>query len=75
MSNEKLERCGFCGSFFRGVEYLTEDEVKSISEEELSKVSLGYCPNANYEDGSGRQQVTRDMAIDAGDPSLEGQWI
>lgn len=50
MKEEKLERCGFCGSYFKGLEYLTADELKAIPQEELDKVELGYCPNAGYED-------------------------
>jgi len=74
----KIERCGFCGSFFRDIEYLTAHELNTIPQSELDAVPLGYCPNAQEEAQSQetpRHQVTRDMAIDAGDPALEGQWI
>ena len=77
---QKLERCGFCGLFFRGNGYILAEELKSIPKEELSKAPLGYCPNAQEEDYQQNpekcnHQVTRDMAMDACDPSLEGQWI
>ena len=74
----KIERCGFCGSYFKGLEYLTADELKAIPQAELDKVELGYCPNAQAEENftyPEKQYVTRDMAIDAGDLSLEGQQI
>ena len=68
---KELERCGFCGRFCKGEEYVDE-----VSDE----VPLGYCPNAKQEDYEQNpehymHQLTRDMAIDAGDPSLEGTWI
>jgi hypothetical protein len=47
---EKLERCGFCGRYFIGERYLTSEELDKISQEELDKTSLGYCPNARQED-------------------------
>ena len=46
---KKLERCGFCGSFFRGIDYLTTEEVEAIDAEKLDAVPLGYCPNAQEE--------------------------
>jgi hypothetical protein len=38
-----------------------------------SKYELDHCGCENYQEN--RMQVTRDMAIDACDLSLEGQWI
>jgi hypothetical protein len=78
MEQGKLERCGFCGSFFVGTSYLTVGQLNDLPEDVLNNAPLGYCPNAQAEaDGHEpqRHQVTRDMAIDAGEPSLEGQWI
>jgi hypothetical protein len=73
----KLERCGYCGAFFRGSDYLTPEEVNGLEPQERVSTPLGYCPNAQAESPSAeadeRRLVTRDMAIDAGDPSLEGQ--
>jgi len=73
----KLERCGFCGQYFKGDHLLTIKELKKISQKELDKAPAGYCPNAQgeYEEQNPEPQryVTRDMAIDAEDPSLEGQ--
>ena len=45
----KLERCGFCGMFFRGVEYVPDEELDNIEKEVLNNIPLGYCPNANNE--------------------------
>lgn len=72
---EKLERCGFCGSMFRGERLCSADELNALSEAEINDAPLGYCPNAGYEDSSYQppQRITRDMAIDAGDLSLEGE--
>jgi len=73
----KMERCGFCGRYFVGVEYIPEEELKNYTVEQLNNAPLGYCPEAHYEDPNYREprQVTRDMAIDAGQPELEGTWI
>ena len=74
----KIERCGFCGRFFRGAEYLSAEELNKTKEEVLNKVLHGYCPNAEGEQEEtepAMHQVTRDMASDAGDPNLEGTWI
>lgn len=75
-----MERCGFCGRFFFNGEYLTTSEVNEYPKDILDRVPLGYCPEAGYEDGSYEKEcnshrVTRDMAIDACDLSLEGQLI
>jgi hypothetical protein len=77
---KKIEMCGFCGRYFRGNEYLTTEELNKISKEELDNAPLGYCPEAQQEDFEQNpehymHQVTRDMAIDAGQPELEGTWI
>lgn len=77
MQDLKLERCGYCGSFFRGKEYIFAEELSKISKQDLDEAPLGYCSNAqaeHYEQNPEPQNyVTRDMAIDAGDLSLEGQ--
>jgi len=47
---KKLERCGFCGRYFRGLHYLSQEELekepKNIS---IESIKLGYCPNAQQE--------------------------
>ena len=78
-ANQPIEQCGFCGRFFRGLEFIDIEELKTIDQNELNKASMGYCPDAPIEAGYNQEdehrQITRDMAIDGGDPSLEGQWI
>jgi hypothetical protein len=42
-----VEQCGFCGRYFRGLEYLTEEELRDyFSCDDYEKPKLGYCPNA-----------------------------
>jgi len=75
METEKIERCGFCGSYFRGETYMTADELNTTDPKLLEKAPAGYCANAQaetYGNQDGPRYVTRDMAIDAGDLSLEG---
>lgn len=58
----KLTRCGACGDF--------QQDPKLYSEEEQKNCELIHCGCENIQE---LQYVTRDMAIDAGDLSLEGQ--
>jgi hypothetical protein len=55
----KLERCGACGAF--------QSDPEEYTEEEQDNAELVHCGCERE-----RQYVTRDMAIDAGDLSLEG---
>lgn len=78
--SKEIQQCGFCGRYFVGSEYLTAEQLKKFNLKKLEKAPLGYCPDAEVEDyqqnpENYRHQVTRDMATDAGDLSLEGQWI
>jgi hypothetical protein len=59
-----LERCGACGDFNCDAQTLN-----SLTEIEIAQIPLGYCGCEQDEP----RYVTRDMAIDAGDRSLEGQ--
>lgn len=69
-----LERCGFCGRYFIGVQYLSADNLKEYSKKQLDDAPIGYCPEAQGEDTNAEQRyITRDMAIDAGYPEMEGQ--
>ena len=46
----KLEQCGYCGRYFYGGSYATEEEVNEhFSDEDYEKPALGYCPNARQE--------------------------
>ena len=78
MEENKLERCGFCGRWFRGVEIVPEHTALALPRAELDSAPMGYCPDApgeqDIDEATGaRRYITRDMAIDAGDLSLEGQ--
>jgi hypothetical protein len=46
---ERLQRCGFCGNYFRGIRELSEEEVDKLTEDELKNIPIGYCPNASNE--------------------------
>ncbi len=77
---EILKRCGFCGNWFIGNEFCYEEQLKSFTKEELDSAPLGYCPNAQNEDMAQNPEnyhnvITKDMAMDAGDLSLEGQIL
>jgi len=77
--NSKIYRCGWCGNPTTvdgsELEQSKWERVVSIIEKyndsHTTKTNGYCCPNG---DGI-MMQVTREMAIDAGDRSLEGQWI
>lgn len=82
MNETPIQRCGFCGRYFQGDKFLTQTDIDEVlvngDSDDIYSAGLGYCPDAPGEqedEEPERHQVTRDMAIDAGDPSLEGQWI
>lgn len=58
----KLQRCGACGDW--------QSDPKDYTEEEQKNAELIHC---GCEEVHEPRYVTRDMAIDAGDMSLEGQ--
>lgn len=58
---EKLTRCGSCGAF--------QIDPALYSKEEQDNAELIHCGCEGNEEP---RYVTRDMAIDAGDLSLEG---
>lgn len=79
--NSKIYRCGWCGCFtnkngqvlelvmFKKADRIVEKygDIKTV------RVTGECC--YNEQKGKPMVQVTRDMAIDAGDRSLEGTWI
>lgn len=68
---KKSYRCGHCGQPTNEQgEALSVDECKLWVEKDAILVH-GYCCPPEPQ----RMQVTRDMAIDAGDLSLEGTYI
>lgn len=82
--NSKLYRCGWCG-------YPTDQNGVCLKDEPLKKAMkiIGTyrdndhthklhgdcCPNGDGSQEREMVQVTRDMASDAGEPSMEGEWI
>jgi hypothetical protein len=80
----KVYRCGNCGRYTsEDGSLLGSEERKKVEKivEEIgdSKTELvhGECciHEFNRIDEFNRMQVTREMALDAQDPSLEGTWI
>lgn len=79
--NSKIYRCGWCGT-------PTDSKGEPLSGEAFKKAvniietygdyrthkEHGYCCIHEQMEPQ-RMRVTRDMAIDAGDPSMEGEWI
>lgn len=75
MNKHKFYRCGWCGQpTDKDGNPLDIEVCKTITDEQLNNAELvhGYCCLAEQEE---KQHfiVTRDMAIDAGDLSLEGE--
>lgn len=71
-------RCGWCGAPCQeNGECLNPEEYKNWTDEDWNNVEKvhGECCIEEQNKIANRMQVTRDMAIDAGDPSLEGQYI
>jgi hypothetical protein len=77
--HEKCFRCGWCGS-------PTDKNGVVLTPEQIEKSSLDYdfaesvhgdcCAGQKWlENENEMQQITREMAMDAGDMSLEGQYI
>jgi CRISPR/Cas system-associated protein Cas10 (large subunit of type III CRISPR-Cas system) len=78
--NSKIYRCGHCGQ-------PVDKNAKPLEGESFERVCRildeygdhrthkkhGKC--CAYEEKSRMVQVTWDMASDAGDPNLEGEWI
>ena len=79
--NSKIYRCGWCGcptdESGRNLNGITFARVVAIIEKygdgHTEKTHGDCCIREQTEPEA--QYVTRDMAIDAGDPSLEGQRI
>ena len=79
--NSKIYRCGWCGfptdENGRNLHGETFKRVVNIIEEHgdgHTEKTTGDCC-AQEQTNLNRNRITRDMAIDAGDLSLEGQYI
>ena len=74
IEKEAIRRCGVCGIIFRV-------DGKLIDMEELDglqnyEYELDYCIDCGSEEIERQNRtVTKDMAIDAGMPELEGQKL
>ncbi len=72
---KRVYRCGYCGTPCdeHGVEL---KDLELINKEDLDKADLveGLCCRSEVQERH-MERVTRDMALDACDPSLEGTWI
>jgi len=76
--NSNIYRCGWCGNPTDKdggpLDNESRERVCKIIEkygDHRTKMTNGYC--CPPEDTV--MQVSREMVLDAGDPSLEGQWI
>lgn len=65
---KNLRICGCCKKEFKN-----EEDIEYIKHTGVCMSCLYYLDEQRREDNM--MQITRDMALDAGDPSLEGQWI
>ena len=76
---DKIKRCGMCGTIMKNGVTISIEEIEQMSPKEIDDLELDWCDNCGYAEyvsnQESRVQVTRDMAIDAGDPDMEGQWI
>lgn len=61
---EKLTRCGACGEF--------QQDPSLYSKEEQDNAELIHCWCENKDE---HVRITRDMAIDAGCPEMEGEMF
>lgn len=79
----KIYRCGWCGypvdqngDELHGVhDTASADEYLEAHHGAEEVLVDGVCCPGGPEQVRDRIQVTREMAIDAGDPTLEGTWI
>lgn len=70
-TEEKEIRCGACGYF----PHLSADELNKLSQDEVDNAELVLCEDCQNQSllEQENRYITKDMAIDAEDLSLEGQ--
>ena len=80
--NSKLYRCGWCGfptketgECLTGEQFEKADKIIAEYGDGHTVLVHGWCCEEEQQKEANRMQVTRDMALDAQDPSLEGTWI
>ena len=73
-----IYRCGWCGlPTDKDGQPLEVDPTEYLEKHKDAecKNTQGYCcPNGDESQQRQRVQITREMALDAGMPELEGQW-
>jgi len=70
-TEKPYNRCGYCGSIWRKDGSLQpSSDFVNLTEDDWDVTECG-CTGGNYIP----QQVTIEMAIDAGEPTLVGSWI
>lgn len=77
-TKNKITRCGVCGIWLLNGEvlqptYFTNMNIAFL--EKSGEYELDYCGDCLNEQSQPIGYVTKDMAIDAGDLSLEGQPV
>jgi|TARA_R110000822_G_scaffold241380_1_gene370659 hypothetical protein len=74
----KTKRCGYCGTpIDNECNPLSVDKCNELTEKQLEEAELdhGNCCAYDQQQEDNYITVTKDMASDAGEPSLEGmQW-
>lgn len=74
----KITRCGSCGIWLLNGKDISPQEFEEHKVAELEssgKYELDWCSSCANEQSQPKGYVTRDMAIDAQDLSLEGQPV
>ncbi len=76
--NVRIYRCGYCGAPTTADGCVLDKSrfnrvVEIIARYGDKRTTLTMC--GCYQPLDHMNQVSREMALDAGDPSLEGQWI
>jgi hypothetical protein len=68
-------RCGYCGQpTDKDGQVLPLETIKAISVDwDKAEQTHGDC--CRQEQETRRMQVTKEMAMDAGEPDMEGMWI
>ena len=76
MAKVRRYRCGWCGHPTDGKGKPVQFIRATVEEDyrDAKHVNGLCCPGGDNDNGSAMYQVTHEMAMDAGDPSLEGTW-
>jgi len=71
----KCYRCGYCGQpTDENGNVLSIDEINAMEVDwDTAELVEGYCCYYELQEQEHQQRITRDMALDAGYPEMEGQ--